>query len=217
VTRWPVVLLAVIGPSSIAVLRFVLPYSTTADSEAAAAAVVQDPQGQNAVLWLGLVAGLTLVPGLVALWGRMPGGRLRETGFVLTMLGYLCVPAILVTDMLLWLGATQDLPAQTTARLLDGVHPSLDVQIALFVPTHILGVVLIGVLALRARLVPVAVAWALTVSQPLHLLSVVLGLPELDLVAWGMTALGCGWLAATLSPARPGRGVVPADPAPVTA
>jgi hypothetical protein len=38
----------------------------------------------------------------------------------------------------------------------------------------------------------------LIASQPLHLVSIILGLPALDLCAWSATALGMAWLAATL-------------------
>ena len=52
--------------------------------------------------------------------------------------------------------------------------------------------------ALKGKLVPTVVAIALIVSQPLHLVSVIVGLPVLDLFAWGMTALGMAFLAARL-------------------
>jgi len=194
--RLLLIALAAFGPLCVAVLRFVLPYFSASDSSAAASDVAAHPGTQSLVLWLGLGATLTLVPGLIALWPRMPAGRLRDIGFSLAVVGYLCLPGILVTDHILWLGADQNLPADTTARLADSVHMSALVQIGLFVPTHIIGIVLIGVLALRRRLIPTPVAWALTVSQPLHLAAIILGLPVLDLLAWTLTALGSAWLAS---------------------
>lgn len=194
--RLLIVSLAAFGPLCVAVLRFVLPYYSAGDSTAAATDVAAHPGAESLVLWLGLGAMLTLVPGLIALWPRMPAGRLRDVGFSLAVVGYLCIPGLLVTDHVLWLGADLDLSGDTTARLADGLHISALVQMGLFVPTHIIGIVLIGVLALRRHLIPTPVAWALVVSQPLHLGAIILGLPVLDLMAWSLTALGSAWLAS---------------------
>lgn len=207
--RLLLIALAAAGPLCVAVLRFVLPYYTATDNTAAAADVAAHPQAQSAVLWLGLGAMLTLVPGLIALWPRLPRGRLRDTGFSLAVLGYLCLPGLLVTDQVLWIGAKQSLQVGTTGQLADSVHLSALVQMGLFVPAHIIGIVLIGVVALRHRLVPAAVAWALTLSQPLHLAAVIAGLPALDLVAWGLTALGVAWLAATAPDSESGQRPAP--------
>lgn len=206
------VALAVAGPASVALLRSLLPYWGADENSKMAAAVAADQGAQTAVLWLGLVAALTLVPGLLALWPSLPACRLRDVGFSLALVGYLCVPGLLVLDHVLYLGAAENLPPETTAQLLDGLHPSALVQIGLFVPTHILGLVLLGVLALRRRLIPTPVAWALTVSQPLHLAAVISGLPALDLFAWSLTALGAGWLAAE-RPATEPRTAPLAEPA----
>jgi hypothetical protein len=196
--RAALVALAALGPLSVGVLRLVLPYYTETDNAHSAAAVAAHPDAESLVLWLGLVALLTLVPGLYSVRHRMPVGRLREVGFGLATAGYLCLPGLLVMDFLLWAGASEHLSATTTGRLVDGIHPSALVMLGVFVPTHILGIVLIGVLALRSRTLPVPVAWLLIVSQPLHLTAVILGAPVLDLVAWSLTGLGMAWLAATL-------------------
>jgi hypothetical protein len=197
-----IIMLAATGPLAVAVLRFVLPYYSASGNKEAAADVAAHPGTESLVLWLGLIASLTLVPGLYAIRDRMPAGRLRFTGFGLATIGYLCLPGLLAVDLLLWVGTDQGLPAGTVGDLADGVHPAALVATGLFVPTHIIGIVLIGVLALRAGLLPTLVAWLLIVSQPLHLASIILGLPALDLLAWSATALGMAWLAATL-PAGP--------------
>ena len=142
------------------------------------------------------------MPGLYAIRDRMPAGRMRTAGFTLATIGYLCLPGLLATDLLFWVGTDQGLPAAAVADLADGVHPAAAVATGFFVPTHIIGIVLIGVLALRHDLLPRPVSWLLTVSQPLHLVSVVTGLPALDLLAWSATALGMSWLAATLPDAE---------------
>ncbi len=191
------ILLAVIGPMSVAGLRFLLPYYTATDSTASARAVAAHPGQQSAVLWLGLVATLTLVPGLYAVRGALPAGRLRAWAFSLTLVGYLSLPILLNGDMVLWAGTKQGLEPATTGQLLDGLHPAYGVGLGLFVAGHVLGTVLLGVLCLRSRALPPAVGWALTISQPLHFATTVfLGLAWVDLVAWSLTALAMGWLAA---------------------
>jgi hypothetical protein len=55
--------------------------------------------------------------------------------------------------------------------------------------------VLLGILAYRARLMPRAIAVLLAISQPLHLSAVIIGSNVLDLVAWGLTAVGMAFLA----------------------
>lgn len=189
--------LAAVGPLAVALIRFVLPYYSATDNTRAAADVAAHPGTESAVLWLGMIATLTLVPGLYAIRDRMPAGRLRSVGFTLATIGYLCLPGLLAVDLLLWVGTDQGMSRAAVADLADGVHPSALAAMGIFIPTHILGIVLIGVLALRSRLVPAPVAWALTVSQPLHLAAIILGLPGLDLVAWCATALGMAWLAST--------------------
>lgn len=195
--RLLMILLAAAGPASVAGLRFLLPYYTAPDSTAAAGAVAAHPGQQNAVLWLGLLATLTLIPGLYAVRGVLPAGRLRSWAFGLTMVGYLSLPTLLIGDMVLWAGARQGLDPATTGELLDRLHPAYGVGVGVFVVGHVVGTVLLGVLCLRSRVVPPVIGWALAVSQPLHFLTTVfLGLAWVDLLAWSLTALAMGWLAA---------------------
>jgi hypothetical protein len=216
--RAATIALAAAGPLAVALLRFVLPYYTASGNKEAAVDVAASPGTESAVLWLGLIAALTLVPGLYAIRDRLPAGRLRTAGFTLAVIGYLCLPGLLAVDLLLWVGTDQGLPTATVADLADGAHPTALVATGLFVPTHILGIVLIGTLTLRGKLLPTPVAWLLIVSQPLHLASIILGLPGLDLAAWSSTALGMAWLAATLPAEQQVRHQTPAgaaQPAPV--
>jgi hypothetical protein len=191
--------LAAAGPLFVAALRLVLPYYSAPDGVGSATDVAAELGTQSLVLWLGLGALLTLVPGLYAVWPLMPQGRLRDVGFTLAVIGYLCMSGLFVTDHLLWVGVDQGLSAETTGRLVEGLHTSALVQLVLFVPTHIIGIVLIGTLALRARVIPAAAAWGLIVSQPLHLASVIAGLPPLDFTSWTLTGVGMAWLSAVLT------------------
>ena len=197
--------LAVIGPAAVGLLRLMLPYYTAADSTASARAVAASPGRESAVLWLGLIATLTLVPGLYAARNGLAPSRLRSWSFELTLVGYLCLPVVLVGDAVLWVTADQRVDPGQTARLLDGLHPSYDLALGLFILAHVIGTTLIGVLCLRTRKLPVALGWALTISQPLHFVTTVfLGLAWLDLVAWILTAVAMGWLAAEAVPTNTG-------------
>lgn len=183
--------LLALGPVCVGLLRFLLPYYTAADSRASAVAVMAHPGRESAVLWLGLVATLSLVPGVYAVRGALPANRLRATALTLLVAGYLALPLLLAPDLLLWLGADQGLSVDAVAQLLDGVHPAFVVGLGVFVVGHVLGVVLLGVACLRARVLPTALAWVLLLSQPVHFLTAVfLGLPWLDLLAWTATAAG---------------------------
>lgn len=190
--------LAVAGPISVGFLRLLLPYYTDPTSAASARSVAAHPGRESAVLWLGLVATVTLVPGLIAVRDRFGPARLRTWSFGLTTVGYLVLPVLLVGDAVLWVGQHESIGSATTGRLLDGLHPSYDVGLGVFVLAHVVGTTLIGVLCLRQRRLPAALAWALTISQPLHFTAtVVLGSPATDLVAWVMTAAAMGALAAS--------------------
>ncbi len=197
------IVLAALGPVCVALLRFLLPYYTASDGTASARAVAAHPGQESAVLWLGLVATLTLAPGLYAVRGALPAGRLRAWAFGLVVVGYLSLPIVLVGDMVLWTGASQGLDPAITAKLIDGLHPSYGVGLGVFVAAHVLGTVLLGVLCLRSRVLPPVLGWALTISQPLHFVTTVfLGLAWVDLIAWSLTALAMAWLATAARPAR---------------
>lgn len=76
--------------------------------------------------------------------------------------------------------------------------PSQDLILSIFIIGHIIGVVLLGVLSYRARLMPRLVAVLLAVSQPLHLAAVITDTRWLDLIAWNLTGLGMAFLALRL-------------------
>jgi hypothetical protein len=194
--RFAPIALAAVGPMCVGLLRLLLPYYTAADSTATARAVAAHPGRESAVLWLGLVATVTLVPGLVEVRNRFAPGRLRTWSFGLTTVGYLVLPVVLVADAVLWVGQHRGLQPAVTARLLDGLHPTYALGLGVFILAHVVGTTLIGVLTLRRRALPVPAAWALTISQPLHFVAtVILGSPEVDFVAWSLTAVTMGMLA----------------------
>lgn len=196
--RVSAIALAASGPACVGLLRFLIPYYTAPNSSAAAQAVAAHPERESVVLWLSLAAILTLAPGLYAVRHALPASRLSAVAFSLTLVGYLTLPVLLVEDMVLWTGAQQLLAPTTTGKLVDGLHPAFNVGVSVFIAAHVLGTVLLGVACLRGHALPTSVGWALLISQPLHFVTTVfLGRPWVDLVAWSLTALAMGWLAAT--------------------
>jgi hypothetical protein len=69
----------------------------------------------------------------------------------------------------------------------------------IFVVGHLFGTTLLGVALWRTRIAPTWLAVGLTVSQPIHLASVLTGIRLIDLVGWGLTAVGFMWAAWRLA------------------
>jgi hypothetical protein len=94
--------------------------------------------------------------------------------------------------------ASGAVPADTAAVLLDDLNalPAVGVAAVIFVAGHILGTILLGAALWRARAVPAWAATAIIVSQPLHLVAVIVGNQPLDGCAWALTALGFAVTAA---------------------
>ena len=192
-------LLLPVGPFCVALLRFLLPYYTADGSLATVVAVDAHPGRQSAVLWLGLIAILTLLPGVIAVAALLPATPLKAWAVGLCIPGYLCLGPLLAQDYLLAAGARAHTDPHQLAAQLDAMHPSYDVATAVFVFGHVVGTVLLGLALLRSRRIPSWAAWTVTVSQPIHFVAaVILGSPPLDLIAWSMTAVGLAVVARTL-------------------
>ncbi len=182
-----------IGPLAVAVLRFILPYTTADDSSDAVRLVAAHQTAQSAVVWLGFIACLALVPGVIFA-GRVVGRaapRLAAVATILLVLGYISLAWLTVGDAFLLFGVRQDLPENVLTAMYDGVHPAATVAAVLFVLGHVLGTILLGVGMLRGRVVPLWAAIATIVSQPIHFVAAVI-VPShpLDLLGWGLNALG---------------------------
>lgn len=194
--RWTAALLMPIGPAAVAVIRFVIPPDPVGESVAA------NPDAQRLVLGFGTVAVLTLLPGAFAAVRlvRLHTPILSVWTAVFLIPGYLGMTALLATDAVVMAGTDLGLDPALTTRLSAAVLalPSVDILLSIFIVGHIVGVVLLGIAAYRARLMPRSAALLLTVSQPLHLTAVLLGNPWLDLFAWGLTTLGMAYLALYL-------------------
>lgn len=200
-TRWLAALVMPIGPVAVALLRFVLPYSTVDQPATIVRKVVAHPADQSVVLWLGFVAILTLVPGV--LWvGRVTrrlAPKVTAAALLLAVPGYLVLSWLIATDLLLWIGADQGLEPALLTRMYDTAHPTSNIAAGVFVVGHVVGTVLLGIAMWRSRAVPRWAALATVVSQPLHLVAaVIVASPLLDLAAWGLNAVGFAAVAISV-------------------
>jgi hypothetical protein len=186
-----------IGPLAVAGLRYVLPYFTAATPRETAADVLAAEGQQSAVLWLGLIATFTLLPGVLAVGHltRREAPRMTAAAMLLVVPGYLALTYMLGSDLVLWMGARAGLDASTLTELASTVHPTSDIAVGVFVLGHVIGTVLLGLALLRSRTVPVWAAIVTVVAQPLHFVAlVILGSPALDAAAW--TANGVAFAVA---------------------
>jgi hypothetical protein len=201
-TRWFLAILMPIGPASIAVLRFVMPYNTTDSSRVIVAKVVAHPAAEKVVLWMTFVAVFTLLPGAIAAirLTRRRAPVLAATTAVLLIGGYLASSVLAVADEDALTAATRGIDHATVARIIDLVNdqPSVNLLTTIFVAGHLLGVILLACALRRSRQIPLIGALILGVSQPLHLTAALTGEHPLDLLAWGMTAIGMTFAARAL-------------------
>lgn len=189
-----------IGPFAIAGLRYILPSFSASTPRETATAVLAAESDQSAVLWLGLVAMFTLLPGVLAV-GRLTrrgAPRLTAAAMLLVVPGYLALTYVIGSDLVLWTGARAGLDESGLAELAGTVHPSSDIAVGVFVIGHVIGTVLLGLALLRSRTVPVWAAIVTVVAQPLHFVAfVILGSPALDCAAW--TANGVAFAVAAVA------------------
>lgn len=186
-------LLLPIGPAAIAILRFVLPYDTTSSSSEVAREVAAHQTAQNAVVWLGFVAMLTLVPAVLAVGkvARRESPRLAAVGIALLVPGYLVLGWLVASDAAVLFAVREGLPMDVAADAYESLHPGMLVAGVVFVIGHVVGTVLLGCALLRGTSVPRWAAIAVLVSQPLHFVAaVIVSSHELDLFAWGLNAVG---------------------------
>jgi hypothetical protein len=188
-----------IGPLAIAVLRWVLPYDTTDDAATVVAKVATHPGATTAVLWLSLVALLTLPLGVLVVGAVAVRARpvLGTVAAVIAWFSFANLAFLVGPDQIALAGVEAGLPSTATAALFEAsvAHPVSTAATAAWVIGHILGTVLLGVALWRT--VPVWAALALIVSQPLHLVAAVI-VPNhlLDGLAWLLTAVGFAVTAA---------------------
>jgi hypothetical protein len=191
--RWVAALLMPIGPAAVALLRFTIPYDGLDTPATIVSKVAASPAAQSAVLWLGLVALFTLVPGAFAVLKlvRPRAPWLSLTGAALLIPGYLGLfGAGAGADLYVYVGTRAGIDRGLLADLLQLAtgHPTVAIAGFVFVAGHILGSIALGLALWRSATVHWVWAAAMTVSQPLHLYAALTGHHRLDLFAWGLTA-----------------------------
>ncbi|MDD7937754.1 hypothetical protein PHK61_04880 [Actinomycetospora lutea] len=182
-----------LGPLAVAGLRWLLPYDTTDDPATLVARVAASPGAGTAVLWLSLLALLTLPLGVLVVGAVAARARpvLGTVAAVVAWIGFANLAFLVPADLMARAGVAAGLPEGSTAALVAAVaaDPVSSLATTLFVLGHVLGTVLLGVALWRV--VPRGVAVALIVSQPLHVVAaVVVPNHTLDGLAWLLTAVG---------------------------
>lgn len=195
--------LAAAGPLALAVAVAVLPYSAAAEPDAIPAAAASHPTAMSAVVWLELLATLSLVTGAVivggiaargnALWGRL--------GAVLTVAGFGAgVLSAFPPDLVAEAATHADTDPAVTAGVLHAMaaHPAAPVAVVLFLAGTFLGLICLGTALLRAGTAPRWAATALILSAPLHIVfTAVASNSVLAGLSWALT--GAGMAGATLT------------------
>ena len=209
--RLGILLVLPLAPALVAVLRFILPYFDSTETGDIVREVAAHQNAQNAVVWLGFLASLTL-PVAAVLAARpfvAKAPRLTAAAELLLVPAYLCLPWLVAGDAIALRGVRTGTDPATIGTFLSGLHPVADIGLAFFVAGHVVGTVLLGVAAIRTRAIPLWAGIALAVSQPAHFVAlVVIGSPTLDLIGWGLNAVAFGIIAVTIvRTRRPGAGI----------
>jgi hypothetical protein len=187
-----------IGPAAVALLRFLLPYDTVDDASTITNKIVNNLDRSSLIIWLSYIAFLTLVPGVYFVGRLARRGAPWFTGIALFLMvpGYLSLPTTAAGDVFTWSAGTAGLDTASITRVAEATHAATDLAGGVFVVGHVLGTVLLGIAMWRAGVGGRWVAVAVGISQPLHLISVIISSHPLDLVGWGLQAIGfaaVGW------------------------
>jgi hypothetical protein len=203
--RTALAILMPIGPLAIAVVRGILPYSTTDSNTVIAAKVVAHQGTQTIVIWLTFVALLTLIPGVIALGllARQHAPRLGTAGLVLAYAAFACLfwSSVAGSDTVALGAARIGMHPGTTGALLTSIAniPPVGLGTGIFVLGHIVSLLLLAVALWRGRTIPAWAALLLGLSQVLHFtFAVVAPIHVLDGCAWGLTAVAFAVAAVAL-------------------
>ena len=186
-----------VGPAIVAVLRLIGQDDTHLGER-----IAGSPDAQ---IWYGLAGWLvlfTLVPGAYAAvhFARRRRPVLAAWTGAFLIPGYLGMTALIAPEAAAHAGLAIGLSPGAASELAAAAYgaPGVAVPVLVFVLGHVVGTFLLGVLAIRARLMPVVFGAVLALSQPVHVAATVLGLPWLDFLGWGATAPGMALLGRQL-------------------
>ncbi|MEF2976590.1 hypothetical protein [Subtercola sp. YIM 133946] len=194
----------VAGPLGDLIWSFVSPVGEAASAQQSVGAILAHPAAAQAAAWLDL-AIILLVPAAVFA-GRALQASIRPLagiGTALLFLGSLLFTYSLGNDVVL-LAASQTGSAATAQAYIDSGVVSLATVLA--IAFQFIGVVLMGIAALRSRLIPVWAAVFLIAWNPVQVIGTVTGISVIESV--GDLMLLAAYVAIAVRLFRPvaGRG-----------
>lgn len=204
VSRAFAAILMPLGPLSVAILRFVLPYNTTDSPQGAVDKIAAHPAAERLVLWLTVLATVTLVPGALAAikLARRRAPILSAMSALLLIPAYLSMYGVVLVDEVGITAASHNGAGVITvgqiAKLVNDL-PTTTVLSALFVAGHVTGSILLALALRRSRYVGRLGCWILGISQPVHVVAAIIGNHPLDLIGWLLTALGMAFAARAIT------------------
>lgn len=191
----------VAGPLGVTVIRLVMPYWTDDAPAQMVAGFAADPGRGAAMNWLSLLVTPFLFLSALAMGfvARRRAPVIATWGAAVLFGAYALGSAVSAPDILVatMLGRGDD-PASVAADaqlLMD--TPVMLAGALSFVLGHLVGMVLVAIAVVRARLVPWWVGAAIALAQPIHVVSaVVVPSRALDVVlGWGLTTVGYALVA----------------------
>jgi hypothetical protein len=204
VWRTTVAVLLPLGPLAVAVSFALRPFRTDDEPTVVVAKILASPW-TDLLLWLGFLA-----PGLLLLATVAAGHLARRGAPVLATIATtinalafgLMAGAVAAGDLVTVAGGRAGVDPATIVTITGAIEnaPQTAVALGIWVPGHIIGMVLLAVALRRARALPLWAAVVLGVSQPIHFVAfVVLQDQYVDAVAgWGLTVVGFTAVAVAL-------------------
>ena len=213
-----------LGPVAVAVAFALRPFRMSDEPTVIVERILASPY-TDLLLWLGYLApGLLLLAVVVAgHLARRGAPVLATVATTINVLAFgLMAGAVASSDLVTVAAGRAGVDTATILTITSAIGgaPQTAVSLGIWVPGHILGMVLLAVALRRARVLPVWAAVVLGISQPIHFLAfVVLDNQYVDAVAgWGFTAVGFTAVAVALlrthddawdlAPAHPTKAVI---------
>jgi len=199
--RWIAGAALVLGPLGVTAIRAVMPYWTDDSPAEMVAGFAADPGAGATMNWLSLVVTPFLLLSALAMGfvARRRAPVIATWGAAVLFGAYALGGAVSAPDVLvsalLDRGDDHASVAETAALLMD--HPPMLVGALSFVIGHLVGMVLVAIAVVRAKIVPGWVGLVIALAQPVHVVSAVV-LPNrmLDVVlGWGATTIGYALVA----------------------
>ena len=193
-----------LGPLAVAVSFALRPFGPSDEPAVIVAKILASPW-TDLLLWLGFLApGLLLLAAVVA--GHLARRRAPVLATAATSINALAfglmAGAVASSDLVTVAGGRAGIDPATIVAITGAIEnaPQTAIALGIWVPGHILGMVLLAVALRRARVLPIWAAVVLGISQPIHFLAfVVLQNQYVDAVAgWGLTAVGFAAVAVAL-------------------